>query len=96
MVRLKAMIDDPSRAWIGKPQSPVEYANGTRLFAYRALRRQLTCTQLSSALAEIASAAATFRKPVPGVNATRAKSVVALNAEVDLELRTEHAGRCKR
>ena len=95
MVRLKAMIDDPSRSWIGKPQSPAEYANGTRLFAYRALRSQLTCPQLSTALNEIAAAANTYRAPVQGVSAAQAKRVLALNADVERELRAEFAGRCK-
>ena len=95
MVRLKAMIDDPSRGWIGKPQSPVEYANGTRLFAYRALHSQLTCPQLSTALNETAAAATTYRAPVQGVSAAQAKRVLALNADVERELRSEFARRCK-
>jgi hypothetical protein len=95
MVRLKAMIDDPSRGWIGKPQSPAEYANGTRLFAYRALHSQLTCPQLTTALNEIAIAANTYRAPVQGVSAAQAKRLLALNADVKRELRTEFAGRCK-
>lgn len=95
MVRLKAMINDPSRDWIGKPQTPAEYANGTRLFAYRALHSQLTCPQLSSALNEVATAANTYRKPVQGVSAVQAKRVVTLNADVERELRSEIAGRCK-
>ncbi len=95
MVRLKAMIDDPSRGWIGKPQSPAEYANGTRLFAYRALHNQLACPQLTAALNEIAVATTTFRAPVPGVGAQQAKRVLALSSDVERELRTEFAGRCK-
>lgn len=95
MVRLKAMIDDPSRSWIGKAQSPAEYANGTRLFAYRALRKQLACPQLTTALDEIAAAAGTFRAPVPGVSAAQAKHVLALNGDVERELHAEFAGRCK-
>jgi len=95
MVRLKAMIDDPSRTWIGQAQPPAEYANGTRLFAYRALRGQLRCPQLSTALSEIAAAATTFRAPVPGVAAVQAKRVLALNAEVQRELQAEFASRCK-
>src|SRR5256885_8926141 len=31
------------RDWIGQPQSAEGYATGTRLFAYRALRKHLTC-----------------------------------------------------
>jgi hypothetical protein len=95
MVRLKAMIDDPSRGWIGKPQSPAEYANGTRLFAYRALHSQLTCPQLTTALSEVAAAANTYRQPVQGVSAAQAKRVLALNTEVERELRSEFARRCK-
>lgn len=95
MVRLKAMIDDPSRSWIGKPQSPAEYANGTRLFAYRALRGQLTCPQLGTALNEVAVAANTYRAPVQGVSAAQAKRVMALNTDVERELRSEIAARCK-
>jgi hypothetical protein len=95
MVRLKAMIDDPSRSWIGKAQPPAEFANGTRLFAYRALRTQLTCPQLSAALGEIAAAAGSFGSPVPGVSALQAKRVLALSADVERELRAEFAGRCK-
>ena len=95
MVRLKAMIDDPSRGWIGKPQSPAEYANGTRLFAYRALRGQLTCPQLGTALNEVAVTANTYRAPVQGVSAAQAKRVLALNTDVERELRAEIAARCK-
>jgi hypothetical protein len=95
MVRLKAMIDDPSRGWIGQPQSPAEYANGTRLFAYRALHSQLTCPQLSTAVNEVAGAANTYRAPVQGVSAAQAKRVLALNRDVERELRAEITGRCK-
>lgn len=95
MVRLKAMIADPSRSWIGKPQPPAEYANGTRLFAYRALRSQLTCQQLNSALKETAGAGAAFRTAVPGVSAVQAQRVLALNTEIESELQAELAARCK-
>jgi hypothetical protein len=33
-VILSALINDPTRNWIGQPQSAAEYANGTRFFAY--------------------------------------------------------------
>ena len=94
MAQLKAMIEDPSRSWIGKPQSPVQYAKGTRLFAYRALLKQLTCPQVAIALDELASAANTFRAPVPRVDAVQAKRVLALNAQVEQELEAERATRC--
>jgi hypothetical protein len=95
MVQLKALISNPSRTWIGQSQPPVEYATGTRLFAYRALRNQLTCRQLRAALTEIAAADKTFRAPAPGVSAAQAKRVLTLNSEVEQELRAEQASRCK-
>ena len=94
MVRLKAMIESPNRDWIGQPQAPAEYANGTRLFAYRALRGQLTCPQLASALGEVGAAAKAIAAPVAGVNAQQAERVLALKAEVERELQAEFSGRC--
>lgn len=95
MVRLKAMIDDPSRGWIGQAQPPLEYANGTRLFAYRALRGQLTCPQLGTGLDEIVAAGNKFRTPMQGVSALQANRVLALNSAVEQELRVEVSLRCK-
>jgi hypothetical protein len=95
MAQLKALIDDPARGWIGKTSSPAEYATGTRLFAYRALRAQLTCPQLTTARGEIEAAGKTFRAPVAGVTPLQARRLLALNAEVERELGTEFAARCK-
>ena len=94
MVRLKAIIENPNRDWIGQPQAPAEYANGTRLFAYRALRSQLTCQQLASALGEVGAVAKMFGAPAAGGSAQPAKRVLALNAEVERELQAEFGGRC--
>lgn len=95
MVRLKALIADPSRAWISQRPPATEYANGTRLFAYRALREKLTCPQISMALGEIDGAAAAFRSPVQGVSVAQANHLLSLNSEVGQELRTELKARCR-
>ena len=95
MVRLKAMIADPGRSWIAHAQSPKEYANGTRLFAYRALRDKLSCAEITSALNEIDAAARTFATPVAGVTAEQANHLLSLNSEVGQDLRTEFSNRCK-
>jgi hypothetical protein len=92
--RLKALVEDPQRPWIGKPQPAADYAQGIRLFAYRALRAQLTCDELRLALAEIDAAATTYRRPVPGVTPEQTRRVMALSAEVENELRAERARRC--
>lgn len=94
LVRLKALIADPERRWIGHSASAAEVANGTRLFAFRALRDKLSCAEIRLALAEIDAADTTFRSPVAGVNATQASRVLSLNAEVGQELRAELAARC--
>ena len=39
--QLRMLVTDPVRNWVGQPQSAEAYANGTRLFAYRALKRRL-------------------------------------------------------
>jgi hypothetical protein len=94
LVRLKSLIADPDRRWIGQPASSAEYANGTRLFAYRALRDRLSCSEIALALTEIEAADSAFRSPVPGVSANQASRVLALGAEVAQALRAEFKGRC--
>ena len=95
VVRLKALISDPERRWIKQRPSAVEFANGTRLFAYRALRDKLSCAELTLALGEIEQMETTFRSAVPGISARQTSNVLALNMAVGAELRSEFAGRCK-
>jgi hypothetical protein len=92
--RLKALLEDRERKWIGQPQSPKEHANGTRQFAYRALRASLTCNELALAIEEIARAMRAFLAPVAGVSADQVTRVRSLDAEVQYELRAEYTGRC--
>jgi hypothetical protein len=95
MAQLKTMVDDPSRSWIRRRVSPLEYSNGTRLFAYRALRDRLSCPEMTLALNEINAAAGAFHAPVAGVNAAQAAHLLRLNSDVGQELRAEFAGRCR-
>jgi hypothetical protein len=92
--QLKSLIDDPQRSWIGKPLPPTEYARGVRLFAYRALRAQLTCRELIMALGEIETARKPLSGPVPGVTPAQAARARTLSDEVEAELRVERAARC--
>jgi hypothetical protein len=84
---LRKMIKDPKRDWVGQPQSPEAYANGTRFFAYRALRKSLSCAELKRALADTKAAASSLQS-------ARYQRVRALSKDVDRELKTEHDGRC--
>lgn len=92
---LKTMIDSPDRGWIGKPQSPDSYANGTRLFAYRALRARLTCSELAAAVDEVRAASKSLDGPVPGMSTDQLSRTRELSVQVETELASERAGRCR-
>jgi hypothetical protein len=92
---LKKMVADPKRSWVGQPQTPVAYSNGTRLFAYRALRTKLTCRELSSALTEVRDASKTLAEPVQGVSSEQLSRTRALNTQVEGELARERTTRCR-
>jgi hypothetical protein len=92
---LKTMIENPDRGWIGQRLSPDAYANGTRLFAYRALRRQLTCGELTSAVDELSAIGKALGASVPGMSADQASRTRALSSQVHGELAKERGGRCR-
>jgi hypothetical protein len=85
--QLRTMVDNPKRDWVGQPQSADGYADGTRLFAYRALRKKLTCGELKRALDETTAATALL-EPV------RYEKVRTLATAVSRELKGEHGKRC--
>jgi len=94
VVILSALIKDAKRAWIGQPQTAAEYANGTRFFAYRALRTQLSCRELKRAIDDTKVAAARLQATALGVSAAQAASALSLSTAVATELRSEVVGRC--
>ena len=94
LMRLKALLDEPGRKWVGQPQSPVEHADGTRQFAYRALRMKLTCNELALAIDQIVAATKTFRTSVQGVASDQVARIRTLDAQIEAELRAERASRC--
>ena len=85
--QLRVLVDDPKRDWVGQPQSADGYADGTRLFAYRALRKKLTCGELKRALDDTTAATALLQ-PV------RYEKVRTLATAVSRELKAEHGKRC--
>jgi hypothetical protein len=86
---LKNLVKNGNRDWIGVPQSADGYSNGTRLFAYRALRRKLTCSELQLAIEDTKAAISTLDK----ASYERPR---ALAGEVMRELATEQGKRCTR
>ena len=92
---LKKLVDSPKRGWVGQQQSPAAYTDGTRLFAYRALRTKLNCRELSAALTEVRAASKSLAGEVPGVSPDQISRTRALNGQVEGELAKERGVRCK-
>jgi hypothetical protein len=92
---LRLMVDDPTRSWIAQRPSPVVYANGTRLFAYRALRGKLSCRELTLGHDETQTLARALNDGIQGLTLDQVIRVRALNWQVEGELRAEHSERCK-
>ena len=91
---LRAMIADPTQSWMMRAPTPIEFSNGTRLFAYRALRKTLDCGKLRFASAELDWALDTFGREVDGMQAGQRARVAALAGEVRAELDAEIKQRC--
>jgi hypothetical protein len=85
---LKKLVSDPKREWIGVPQSPEGYADGTRLFAYRSLRKKLNCNELQRAVEDTKAATVSLQEP-------RYARVRILVSDVARELNAEQAKRCR-
>src|SRR5258708_4422570 len=83
LVILSALINDPKRAWLGRPQSAAEYANGTRFFAYRALMSRLSCRELKLASQDVQRAQRRLRVRAAGVSAAHAAGAISLAAPVE-------------
>lgn len=89
------MVDNPKRGWVGQEQAPAAYTDGTRLFAYRALRTKLTCRELGMALSEVRAASKSLAGDVPGVSRDQLARTRSLNSQVEGELAKESSKRCK-
>lgn len=86
--QLKILVTDPVRNWVGQPQSADAYANGTRLFAYRALKKKLSCDELRRALVETETA-------TPSLKGPRYEGARKLMSDVRRELGAERTKRCR-
>ena len=92
---LNTMLADPNRAWVGKTPTPVVYATGVRLFAWRKSKSDLSCGELKSGIAETGGARTTLAENIPGASKTRIGQIIALSDDVNRELkRTARGKRC--
>lgn len=85
---LRKLVADPKRTWVGQRQPPAAYSDGTRLFAYRALKPKLNCPELVRAVEETTAA-------LPELAGDTFAATRKLMAQVNAELRSERARRCK-
>jgi hypothetical protein len=92
---LKKMVDDPNRGWVGEQQEAAAYTDGTRLFAYRALRKKLSCRELSLALTEVRIASKSLSYEVQGLTVEQRSRTRALSSQVEGELGKERGARCR-
>jgi hypothetical protein len=92
---LKTMVDSPKRGWVGQKLPPDAYTDGTRLFAYLALRKRLNCRELSRAVDEVRAVSKSLNGPMPGISADQASRTRTLNTQVESELVQERSARCR-
>lgn len=85
---LRKLVSNPKRDWVGQKHGPDAYTDGTRLFAYRALKPKLTCSELARAYTET-------REAAPALKGETHAATRKLMAEVSNELRAERLKRCK-
>jgi hypothetical protein len=92
---LKKLVDDPKRGWVGEQQPAATYTSGMRLFAYRAMRKKLSCRELAMALTEVRAASKSLAGNVAGVSPDQLSRTRALSTQVEAELSKEQGGRCR-
>jgi hypothetical protein len=93
---LRVMVDDPTRNWIALRPSAAVYANGTRAFAFQALKARLTCRELDVALDDFQAADRSLIAGIGSLGREQVERVRALNARVSEDLRAEQVERCER
>jgi hypothetical protein len=92
---LKAMLADPKRSWVTKPESPAAFATGVKLFAYRGVRDKMTCAELAHGRAETVTMPQTLKPgSVPGMNDSRLAQVRDMSGQINKELSKEFDRAC--
>lgn len=93
---LKAMMADKERRWVKEPATPVSYASGVRLFAYKSRKRDLTCEELAHGKREADAAPFALKGPsAAGLSPAQISRGSMLAAEVSKELAAEIKRRCR-
>jgi hypothetical protein len=92
--QLRVLVESPDRRWMQRAETPEEVLTGVRIFAYRALRRRLSCDELGVALQQLTAVPTTLRTPPSGSTPQEIERASRLAAEVQGELSSEKGNRC--
>ena len=92
---LRILVGDKSRAWVREPATPQAYASGVRLFAFRQIKRELSCEDLSHGHKEAEGAPAALKSAGAGLTPAQISRGTMFASEVGRELGGELKRRCK-
>jgi hypothetical protein len=85
---LKSMLADKQRRWVKEPATPQAHASGVRLFAFRSIKAELSCEELSYARKE-AEGAPKSLKAAQGLSPAQVSRASMFATEVNRELAAE-------
>jgi hypothetical protein len=93
---LRHMVGDPSRAWVKEPPTPEAYASGVRLFAFKAVKKNLTCDELAHGRREAEGARGALQGGSAKLTPAQVERSAMLAGEVARELKNEINRRCNK
>ncbi len=85
---LKSMIADKDRKWVKEPPTAQAHASGVRLFAFRSVKAEMSCDELSHARKEADGAPKTL-KTAQGLSPAQISRASMFASEVNKELSAE-------
>lgn len=93
---LKTLTADPKRSWINERPDAAAYASGVRLFAFKTMKKDLSCTDLEVGRREADQAPSVLRASGNVLTPAQISRGVILASEVGRELGKELRRRCRK
>jgi hypothetical protein len=94
---LKTMLADKDHGWVKEAATPQAHASGVRLFAFRSMKKDMSCEELAHARKEADSAGKSLHGPESkNLSPAQISRATLFAAEVSKELAAEmKSRRCK-
>jgi hypothetical protein len=94
---LKTMLADKDHGWVKETATPQAHASGVRLFAFRSMKKDMSCEELAHARKEADTAGKTLHGPEgKSLSPAQISRATLFAAEVSKELTAEmKSRRCK-